>query len=175
MPDIALALTRIRPLIEADLVTVLAWRNHPDVRHSMFSSAEIALDDHRRWFENSSRDPRRHLLVFEHRGVPSGFVSFIVGSHPKVADWGFYTAPGAPRGTGRAMGQHALALAFDVLALHKVCGQALEHNERSIGFHRALGFQQEGLLREHHFDGQAYRAVICFGLLAHEWTRLPKD
>ena len=175
MPDLAPALTRMRAMIEADLAAVLAWRNHPDVRHSMFSSAEIALEDHQRWFENSARDPRRHLLVFERQGEPSGFVSFIVGSHPKVADWGFYTAPGAPRGTGRAMGQHALAHAFDVLALHKVCGQALEHNDRSIGFHRALGFQQEGLLREHHFDGQAYRAVVSFGLLAQEWIRPSKD
>lgn len=165
---------RVRPMTDADVTTVLEWRNHPDVRRSMFTQHEIGLEEHSRWFERSAHDPRRHLLIYEAQGVPRGFVSLIVADHPNVADWGFYTAPDAPRGTGRAMGQHALDHAFSALGLHKICGQALAQNERSIGFHRALGFQQEGVLRDQHFDGRNYHAVICFGLLAQEWTAFSK-
>ena len=86
-----------------------------------------------------------------------------------IADWGFYAAPDAPKGTGRKLGASALTYAFARLELHKVCGQALDFNERSIHFHLRLGFQQEGVLREQHFDGEQYHGIVCFGLLATEW------
>jgi UDP-4-amino-4,6-dideoxy-N-acetyl-beta-L-altrosamine N-acetyltransferase len=79
-------------------------------------------------------------------------------------------APHAPKGTGRALAQVALAHAFGAMALHKVCGQAIAGNQRSIDLHLALGFRQEGLLRDQHFDGQHYHGVVCFGLLQSEWS-----
>ncbi len=161
----------LRPMVLADLEMVLAWRNDPEVRRYMYTQHEIGLDEHRRWFEVSSANPSRHLLVFESKGVPLGFVNFNCLGGGMVADWGFYAAPDAPKGTGRQLGQTALQYAFTVLGLHKVCGQALAYNERSISFHRRLGFQQEGLLRDQHFDGERYHALVCFGLLQQEWQR----
>jgi UDP-4-amino-4,6-dideoxy-N-acetyl-beta-L-altrosamine N-acetyltransferase len=154
---------------EADLEMVLAWRNHPEVRRYMYTQHEIALDEHRRWFEHCAGNPSKHLLVFELAGLASGFVSFTQIEGGKIADWGFYTMPDAPRGCGRLLGQAALQHAFSALGLHKVCGQALAYNERSIGFHRRLGFEQEGILRDQHFDGELYHSVVCFGLLESEW------
>jgi UDP-4-amino-4,6-dideoxy-N-acetyl-beta-L-altrosamine N-acetyltransferase len=161
----------VRPMTSGDLAIVLEWRNHPDVRRNMFSQHSIGIDEHRRWFERRADDPLRRSLIYEAGGVALGFVSLDVARHPHVADWGFYAAPHAPRGTGRALGRCALDHAFGPMALHKVCGQAIEANHRSIGFHLALGFRQEGLLREQHFDGERYQAVVCFGLLEHEWLR----
>ena len=86
-----------------------------------------------------------------------------------MADWGFYAAPDAPKGTGRQLGKAVQYYVFVQAGLHKLCGQALVYNERSIRFHQSLGFQQEGILREQHFDGQNYHDVVCFGLLASEW------
>jgi UDP-4-amino-4,6-dideoxy-N-acetyl-beta-L-altrosamine N-acetyltransferase len=165
-----IATDRLRPMSSADLATVLHWRNHPDVRQYMFDQHEIGLDEHRQWFERQSSDPGRALLIYEAGGVPSGFVALTRGRrNPLVADWGFYAAPGAPKGTGRALGVLALSHAFGSMALHKVCGQAIASNRRSIDLHLALGFRQEGLLRDQHFDGRHHHAVVCFGLLVHEW------
>ena len=160
---------RVRPMREGDLELVLGWRNHPDVRRHMFTRHEITLQEHSAWFQRSRNDVGRHLLVYEHGATPLGFVSLNVGPHEKVADWGFYAAPAAPKGTGRLMGRAALDHAFGPLQLHKVCGLAIETNRASISLHSHLGFQREGLLREQHFDGEKYRAVVCFGLLACEW------
>lgn len=159
----------LRLMVHADLERVLAWRNHPEVRRCMYSQHEITLDEHQRWFERSLRDPRKHLLIFESGNQPLGFVSFSVLASGGIADWGFYAAPDAPKGGGRRLGQVALDHAFTQLKLHKVCGQALAYNERSIRFHQSMGFQQEGILRDQHFDGERYHHVICFGLLSHEW------
>lgn len=160
---------RVRLMTKSDLEQVLGWRNHADVRRYMYTQHEISLAEHTRWFERVSQDPDRHLLVFEINGEPLGFVNFDQRSVGGVAQWGFYAAPDAPKGTGRQLGEAALEHAFSSLRLHKLCGQALMYNERSIKFHLSLGFKQEGVLREQHFDGQKYHDIVCFGLLAAEW------
>jgi len=160
---------RLRPMASEDLEQVLAWRNHEDVRRYMYTQHEIALHEHRQWFERASQDKNRHLLIFENDGAAHGFINIHLIAAGDIADWGFYAAPDAPKGTGRALGQATLQHAFTQIGVHKLCGQALVYNERSIKFHLSLGFHQEGVLREQHFDGQAYHDVVCFGLLAREW------
>ena len=169
MPKSTPVLSQIRPMVHADLERVLAWRNHPDVRRYMYTQHEITLDEHQRWFERTLPDPTKHLLIFEVNRQPLGFVNFNETGNGGIADWGFYAAPDAPKGSGRQLGHAALSHAFTDLKLHKVNGQALAYNERSIQFHQTLGFQQEGILREQNFDGESYHHVICFGLLGHEW------
>ena len=56
--------------------------------------------------------------------------------------------------------------------VHKVCGRTLHGNLASHRLHVALGFREEGVLREHHHDGTAWRDVHCFGLLRREWALL---
>jgi UDP-4-amino-4,6-dideoxy-N-acetyl-beta-L-altrosamine N-acetyltransferase len=163
--------TRLRALEEADLETVRGWRNHPDVRSYMYTSREIREAEHQAWFERIRHDDSRHPLIFEIEENPVGFVQFsIVDTMAGRAEWGFYLAPTAPRGSGVKLGESALTHAFDYLALHKICGEALVFNERSICFHERLGFTREAMLRDHHFDGEKYHDVAGFGLLATEWN-----
>ena len=161
---------QVRPMEEADLERVLSWRNHPDVRRWMYTTHEIGVDEHRRWFEGASEDPGRHLLVYESDGVPLGFVSLQQLRGDDVAEWGFYLAPGAPKGSGRGLGVAALDHAFDALGLYKVSGHALVGNERSSRFHLRLGFQDEGLRNDQHIalDGEAH-STACFGILKEQW------
>jgi UDP-4-amino-4,6-dideoxy-N-acetyl-beta-L-altrosamine N-acetyltransferase len=156
-------------MTEADLEQVLSWRNHPDVRRYMYTTHEIGLDEHREWFTGASTNPAIDLMIYESEGQGVGFVNITRTRCSEVADWGFYLAPDAPKGAGRSLGYQALAYAFEKLGLHKVCGQALGFNERSITFHKALGFIKEGRLRDQHFDGNEFHDVVCYGLLKNEW------
>jgi len=160
-------------MVHADWEQVLSWRNHPDVQRFMYNQHEITLDEHQCWFERTLPDPKKHLLIFEENHQPLGFVNFSEAGKVGIVEWGFYAAPDAPKGSGRQLGRAALNHAFSQLKLHKVCGQALTYNESSIQFHKSLGFQQEGILRDQHFDGERYHHVICFGLLSHEWQPNP--
>jgi UDP-4-amino-4,6-dideoxy-N-acetyl-beta-L-altrosamine N-acetyltransferase len=159
----------IRLMSSDDLQLVLLWRNHPDIRNFMYSNHIISLEEHKRWFKNVSEDDNKRLLIFETQESPMGFVQFSQKCGTPVADWGFYTAPMAPKGIGQRLGHAALNYAFQHINLHKVCGQALAFNEASIRFHNRMAFTQEGVLRDQHFDGEVYHDVICFGLLQSEW------
>lgn len=161
--------SKLRPMIEADLELVLQWRNHPDIRQHMYTTEEISMSNHRKWFARTLNNPDVDLLVFECDGQRLGVVNVTRTRSRQVADWGFYMAPDAPKGHGRSLGAAALEHAFNRLQLHKLCGQALGFNERSIRFHKRLGFTEEGRLREHHFDGKEFQDVVCFGLLNREW------
>lgn len=162
----------MRPMREADLAQVLSWRNHLAVRQNMYSQQEISPEAHQRWFRQNAHSPTKSLLIFEADGQPQGFVQFTRSriDYP-IADWGFYVAPQAPKGMGRRMGMTALSFAFNQLNLHKVCGEALGYNAASIGFHRAMGFAQEGERIEHYFDGAAFHSVVLFGLLRVTWQK----
>lgn len=153
-----------------DVELVRMWRNHSDIRRYMLTQHEISHDEHRRWFERASEDPARRLLIVQEGEMAFGFVHFSGVVRGGVADWGFYAAPDAPRGSGRKLGMAALNYAFQTQELHKVCGQALDFNEASIRLHRMLGFQQEGVLRDQHRVGDTYHDLICFGLLRCEWS-----
>jgi UDP-4-amino-4,6-dideoxy-N-acetyl-beta-L-altrosamine N-acetyltransferase len=161
----------LRAMTETDLERVLSWRNHIDVRRFMYTQHEITLAEHRLWFTAATQDNTKNLFVYEVEGKPTGFVQFTQLIAGKNVDWGFYLAPDAVKGTGQALGKAALDYAFQQRQWHKVCGQALAFNEKSTRFHLALGFQQEGILREQHYDGAVYHNVICFGLLANEWCK----
>lgn len=163
---------RVRPMREDDLALVLSWRNHPEIRRYMYTTHEIGLAEHTAWFSHASQNPAKHLLIFEADGVPAGFSNLSVQACGGVADWGFYIAPDAPRGMGRRLGKAVLDYAFGPATLHKVAGQALAFNERSIKFHEGLGFVREGVLRDQHFDGERYHSIVAFGMLRHEWHSL---
>lgn len=148
---------------------LLSWRNHEAVRKFMFTQHEISVQEHTAWFARASVDPTRRLLITEDDSGPFGYVQFSQVVQGGVADWGFYARPNSPRGIGQKLGQLALDHAFKELKLHKVCGQAIVGNARSIAFHQRLGFSQEGVLREQQCIEGVYHSLICFGMLAHEW------
>lgn len=162
-------LCKIRAVTEADLPMLLAWRNHPSVRQFMFTQHEISLDEHLRWYERANQDPTRQLLLVQEESTCIGYVQFDRVTPGGISQWGFYKCPEAPKGSGQKLGSAALNHAFTALRLHKVCGQAIQDNQASVAFHRSLGFQQEGILRDQHHHNGTYHSVVCFGLIAHEW------
>lgn len=161
---------RIRPMEESDLAQVLSWRNHPDIRRFMYSTHEISPEEHAQWYQSVRQSSKHTVLIYERNQTPAGFVSLTRKTCAEVAHWGFYLAPQAEKGTGYQLGKTALTYAFNELNLHKVCGEALGFNSPSIRFHQKLGFKEEGLHKEQHFDGKAYHDVVSFGLLRAQWN-----
>jgi len=162
----------LRPLTEADLPMVLAWRNAPEVRRNMFTSHEITADEHRAWFDRVGDDPQSRWFIYEDpHGAPQGVVYFTqLRAENKSAFWGFYSGTSRKRGTGTKMGLEALDKAFGEMCLHKLNADVVCGNDPSISFHKKLGFSQEGLFRDYHYDGEKYVDVVRLGILATEWA-----
>lgn len=161
----------LREIQEEDLELMLSWRNHPSVRSSMFSQSTIELQQHQAWFSREAKkDDSAWFLFVDESDTPAGVIYFTdmdrIANH---AFWGFYAAPGAPPGTGTQMGIEALDYYFEVLGLHKLNAEVLESNQRSQRFHQKLGFQTEGVFRDHYLGCGGYESVTRFGLLRDGW------
>ena len=159
----------VRDMLPTDIELVYQWRNDPRVRQFMFNTAPLDPNSHADWFDKTHRDPLRHLLLVCQDGRPFGFAQFTVESNRSIADWGFYADPNGPKGQGKILGHAALDYGFGIIGLHKICGQVIEKNPRSIQFHERLGFRAEGILRSHHLSDNGYQVIHLLGLLASEW------
>lgn len=153
----------VRPMQLADLDQVRAWRNAPDIRKHMRNTHEISAAEHQTWFERATNDPGKALLIFESALRSLGFVQFDGIKTGKLAEWGFYTAPDAPKGTGSKLGKAALDYAFNNLKLHAVFGRAKPDNTASINFHQKLGFTP--------IASDIDESVISFELPRERWQQ----
>jgi len=152
-----------------DLETVLAWRNHPEIRRYMLNGDLIGIDEHRAWFARASSDRSRILLIIEEEAVPFGFAQFgDIDSHG-VAEWGFYVRPDAKKSSGRKLAFCALRYVFEKVGLRKVCGRVIENNVASIAFHKMIGFREEGVIAGNGLRDDPSRALILFGLDRGDW------
>lgn len=162
----------LRPMTDTDLDRVLAWRNSERVRSCMFSEQLIAPEEHLAWWERAKSSPTSVHLIFEVSGAPQGVVNFTSIDHrDSRCFWGFYIgAEDAPRGTGTIMGILALDYAFRTLGIRKVCAEVIGFNTASLGYHRKLGFAQEGCLTRQVLRGSRYEDVLLFALFAEDWS-----
>ena len=163
-----LKLANLRPMVLQDLDMVRAWRNHTAIRSFMLESRIITAEEHLSWFMSSVKDENKELFVYEHEDFPVGFVQVKHEYRAALAEWGFYAAPDAPKGVGTWMLQTALHHLFSSRNVFKVHAKVLEFNKASIRLHEKLGFNLEGILKQHHVDGAKRLDVHCYGLMKSE-------
>lgn len=86
---------------------------------------------------------------------------------------------GDPNYQSKGYGREALALLLDyayrIRNLRRVCLHVAGSNERAIRAYRALGFVEEGRLRQHTWTGDRYDDLLCMGLMRDEWHAQRQD
>ena len=158
----------LRPMIEADLKTVLGWRNHISIRACMYSQHEISLQEHTSWFKQAQGDPGYILLILVVDGLLQGYVNFRrKGTDGAV--WGFYSAPDAPKGTGILLGEKAISHAFTDLKLEKIWGEVFVTNIVSRTYHTRMGFHQESEHLEVNTPLRPSKKVLRSLLTREDW------
>lgn len=78
---------------------------------------------------------------------------------------------------GKGYGREAAGLlvhyAFQYRNLHKVYLRVHGKNKRAIRAYQAVGFAEEGRLRDHVWSDGAYDDLVYMGILRAEWTARP--
>lgn len=165
---------QLRSMKETDLKIVLQWRNSERVRMNMYSDELISWENHLAWFSRIENNPSHLYFIFEFKQNPIGVINFtdIDRKHHK-SNWGFYLGEtDVPRGSGTAMGILGMIEAFEHLKIRKLCAEVLAFNEKSLRFHRRLGFTQEGLLSQHVWKNSKYEDILLFACFYDQWLML---
>lgn len=69
------------------------------------------------------------------------------------------------------MGILALEHIFQVEQLSKVCAQILDFNQRSLSYHRKLGFIEEGRLGRQRIRNHQPVDVVLMALFREQWEK----
>ncbi|MFG6150047.1 UDP-2,4-diacetamido-2,4,6-trideoxy-beta-L-altropyranose hydrolase [Halobacillus sp. B23F22_1] len=166
----------LKDLEERELETVLKWRNSDVVRSAMYTDHKITLEEHRKWFEGVKRDASTIIKLLYYKKAPIGLVNFskIDRSNSKCF-WGFYIGEeSAPKGSGTVLGLLALEFIFEHEGMHKVCAEVLVSNQRSMQFHKKLGFREEGRFIKHTLKNGQYMDVIPMAHFKDIWPEAKK-
>ena len=165
-----LVLQPVTALAELQQMRLLEIRNQPEVRQFMYTSHVIGEEEHRCWIGGLDDDSSRVAMgvLRENRVVGFAGLSAYSKQHGR-ADWGFYVdTKVSAKGMGTALSIRFLDFSFSIV--QKLNGEVLDYNQASCALHRKLGFQHEGIRRNHIVrDGKKHDAVL-FGITKAEWA-----
>lgn len=126
-----------------------------------------------RWFETLIG--RQDLKVFAIKTKEGEYIGNIelrdIDCWVGRSEVGLFLAEPEYRGLG--LGREALReisrFAFEDLRLHRLYAQVLEHNLPAQKAFQVCQFQQEGRLRQAHYDQGRHWDVLYYGLLRTDW------
>lgn len=162
------------------LKDLLRWRNDPDVQQWIFQKWPLSMAEQEKWFGSYLENERYKILVVYHENDRRNIgylrlanIDYQNSSLEIGGDIGEREYRG--KGVGKIMYQKALGFVFDELNINRVYLHVLEDNEVAIKFYTKMGFQKEGLLRQHIFKNGKFRNIFVMSILREEFLRMKSE
>ncbi|SFS00767.1 Protein N-acetyltransferase, RimJ/RimL family [Halomicrobium zhouii] len=159
----------LRVVDEDDLAFAQRVVNHPEVRRGVGAFAPKTAEDEREWYERQDDDGPSFVLYASDQPVG------IAGLHLDPYPWGYaevgYMVHPDHWGHGYATDavRCLVRYAFDERRLHKVGADVYAPNEASQRVLEKVGFEREGVRRDHAFVDGDHVDLYEYGLLESEW------
>ena len=162
---------KLRDMEMDDAPLVHKWRTSPEVANVMFTNDPIEYNQHLDWMQRSVDSPTDHHWIIEYKDRPVGVASLVDVSerHGRCA-WTFYIGEAdTPGPVGLAVEFEIMAIVFADLGLNRLISEVLACNDRVVRLHEHVGFQVEGVLREHVRRSDGTHDVVVLSMLRSEW------
>lgn len=177
--DVVRERVRLRPIVDADVDAMVAYRGDPDV--CLFLPFEPqSADDIRerigRLFGATSLEGERGGLVLaierrEDGAVIGDLVLFHLDAVSGTAEIGWVVSPSA---AGRGLATEAVRAlvdtAFEVYGLRRLVARIDAENARSIALAERVGMRREAHLVENEWFKGRWSDEVDYALLAREWN-----
>jgi RimJ/RimL family protein N-acetyltransferase len=166
----------LRPIELADAPLCQRWINDPQIRTFVANTRPWSDLAERKYLESlvDAHDQVSLIVVLRESNRPIGLIGLrLINWTDRRADMGILIGEADSRGKGFGSEATTLLLrhAFETLNLHRVQLDVYEYNLAAVRCYERIGFIREGVLREHHFQGDKYHNVIRFGILAREFAQ----
>jgi len=160
----------LRPIEEEDAAFLAEAINHPEVWPTLAAVDPLSTDDEREWIESLTEDDDIHLLICAD-GDPVGTIGLNgVNDVWGIAELGYYVHPDAQRnGYATDAARRIVRYGFEDRRLEKVYANVYPDNHGSRSVLESVGFEREGVFREHAFVRGERIDVHRYGLLASEF------
>lgn len=164
----------LRPLEFDDIDTLYAWDSDNELEMYAGWGRKRSRAAYRQRYERRITEPEDDLYMFgiavDNRLV--GYVQLaMIDTGNRHAATGIVL--GAKEVWGRGIAHTALRIlmdyAFTVQGLERIYAEVYTFNTRSKRLFERLGFQQEGILRQHEFHNGSLQDMYVFGMLKPEF------
>jgi len=167
---------RLREITYEDTPRIVAWRNDPVLGEflgtdSLDGAKQNAFLD--RYF---TKDDDFYFVAENlQTGLPIGTVAlYDVNMLAKNAEWGRLLVLQDQRVHAMETSLLLLRFAFEELGLHKVHCLVQNRNQRALHFDMKLGFREEGVLKEHYWNGRSIDDLHCLAMFKSDYETFKK-
>jgi len=162
----------LRAFAKSDIPLSHTWLNDPELG-SIMGYLPFPIEAQEAWFETTVNSREKFVFAICDQATDQHVGNVAIGAIDAVSRNGMLSIFIAePSIRGRGVGEDATRLildfAFDRLNLHRVHLKASAFSEAAIAMYKKVGFQKEGVLREHEFKDGKYVDKVLFGLLRQE-------
>lgn len=158
----------LRKIQLSDVPLIVKWKKDPLIKKMALSlDVEITAENQEQKVKKAieSDNELYLILVIKETDQPIGYIriNWQDNSH-RFAWMGFALGEQRRKGYARDALRCLLPYLFNK-GMHRVDAEVYEINHASLALLESLGFKQEGMKREAHFDGKKHIDVIALGLL----------
>jgi len=167
---------RLRLLEEKDLLQIVEWRNK---NYNHFYEFPLAESGQQTWYRENYIGSNDVLFIIERVDEEEKLAKLNVGMvglrnidlRNGNAEFGRFVVEEKQRKKG--YGEEAIKLvleyAFKHLRLNRLYLDTLDSNKEAIELYKKIGFEVEGVKKEHVFKDGKYRHLTCMSLLEMNW------
>jgi RimJ/RimL family protein N-acetyltransferase len=162
----------LRTIEEDDIEFLRDGVNHPDVRVYMGKRRPQNLENEEEFFEEQVCGEETVHLMISKDDEKLGIISLMPQGDDaeKLAEIGIWIHPEHHgNGYGTEASQLITDYAFNQLNYHKIYARAYQGNKASQSVWEKLGFDKEGVFKDHTFTQGEYKDVVYYGVVEGEW------
>ena len=166
----------LRSVEEEDLITLVTWRNNPDLKKYFREYKELSIFAQKKWF-NEILHPDNSTLMFSIIDIEkneligacglcyinwinrNAEMSIYIGKNALYID-NYYAADTVTI---------LLEYAFNQLNLHRIYVEVFDFDSKKQKLLEEFGFTREGIFRENHWYNGRWNDSINYSLLMDNW------
>ena len=133
-------------LTQKEVLLVLAWRNHENIKKWMYSQDEISKEAHLGFLDELQFSKSRQYMVVKKDNNYVGVVYFTkIDGVNKESYFGLYANPFEKiSGIGQTLGEVCLKYILDLLNLNKIKLEVFSDNVRALKLYKKYNFKGMG-------------------------------
>ncbi len=166
-------LSTLRSITEDDAEITLNWRLSNRAKYLQRGSKTI--EEQRTWISKKLKTDELNFII-EYKEKPVGMIALhdISNVHKSVQMGRLLIGEEEWVGKAPVAFEADLMLcdyAFDVLKMHKIYGDVMEDNHGMLKTRLYLGYNQDGILRDHYVYDGVYKNTVAVSLLEDEYRK----
>ena len=170
---------KLRKVHEEDLEKIMVWRMKPSVTKYMYTDPVLTLEGQKKWFQKISTDESCRYWIIDVDGVAIGLLGLIhIEPEHKRCSWVWYIGEDEYRGKGIAkkIQLNLYDYVFYHMNFNRLYSDILSFNTHEIkNVHEAVGYEVEGVLKQHVIKNGEYLDVVMMGITKDKWNTIKGD